>query len=373
MDLLKENNLPLLFNLNTYDFDLPSELIAFEPPPNRGESKLLVLDKNTGKITLTSFLELKNFLPPQSLIVANNTKVLPARIIGKKESLRQGQGGGKVEFLLLTPFPLLKIETASEDFFSCKALGLLKASKRLKPGQRVIFAPDFFLEVLANKDFGQAEVKLYFKGNLKEKFFNLGHIPLPPYIKREDRSLDKQRYQTIYATEEKLGAVAAPTAGLHFSKEFKKTLEQEGFSFAYLTLYVGYGTFSPIRTQDIRQHKMHAEYFELPQETVNKIKKAKLEKRPIVAIGTTTVRTLEGVFQKHQQLVAGRDFTDIYIYPGYKFKVVDHLLTNFHLPKSSLIIMVSAFAGLEHIKKAYKVAIEKKFRFFSYGDAMFII
>lgn len=371
MDLPKKDNLPDLFNLDTYDFSLPSELIASLPPKNRGTSRLLVLDKKGGDITLASFKELARFLPPKSLLVANNTKVLPARIWGRKK--QQNHLGGKVEFLLLTPFPLLKIQDTRENFKECIAEGLLRASKRPKPGQEVVFTPDFSLEVLETGDFGQAKVKLIFQGDLKEKFLQLGHIPLPPYIKRADTDLDRERYQTIYAAEEKIGAVAAPTAGLHFSPELQAKLTQLGFDFAYITLYVGYGTFSPIRTQDIRQHQMHGEYFEIPEQTARKIQEAKKNQRPVIAIGTTTVRTLEGAYQKHQKIRALKDVTDIYIFPGYEFKVVDHLITNFHLPKSSLIIMVSAFAGLENIKRAYKLAIEEKFRFFSYGDAMLII
>ncbi|WP_456324297.1 tRNA preQ1(34) S-adenosylmethionine ribosyltransferase-isomerase QueA [Desulfonauticus submarinus] len=356
-----------IFNLETYDFKLPEELIAQQPISKRSHSRLLVLNKNTGQIQLASFSELKHFLPSGSLLVGNNAKVLPARILGHKET------GGKVEFLLLTPFPLLKPKKISSNQYVVEAEGLLKASKRPKKNQKIIFKEDFYLIVKENKEFGQAKVQIFFQGNLKDKFIAYGHTPLPPYIRREDTQEDKTRYQTVYASEDKIGAVAAPTAGLHFTKHLKQELLAIGFDFTYITLYVGYGTFSPVRTKDIRNHQMHAEYFEISKKSAKVISQAKRAKRPIIAIGTTTVRTLEGAFALMGEIRPFSGFTDIFIYPGFKFKVIDHLITNFHLPKSSLIMLVSALAGIENIKRAYQVAIENKMRFFSYGDAMLIL
>ncbi|MDQ7032214.1 MAG: tRNA preQ1(34) S-adenosylmethionine ribosyltransferase-isomerase QueA [Desulfonauticus sp.] len=360
-------NIPEIYNLDTYDFELPEDLIAQNPVPNREGSRLLVLDRYSGEITTTTFANIKNYLPANSLLVANNTKVLPARVLGKKET------GGKVEFLLLTPFPLLKPQKHASGWFWVPVEGLIKASKRPKPGQKIIFGPDFYLIIQEEKEFGRIKGLLFFQKELKEKFLNYGHMPLPPYIQRPDSLEDKKHYQTVYAADEKLGAVAAPTAGLHFTPKLIQNLTNDGLEFEYITLFVGYGTFSPVRSQDIREHKMHPEYVEVSVKAAHKISQAQKQGRPIVAIGTTTVRTLEGVHAHLGKIAPFSGPINLFIYPGYKFQIIDHLITNFHLPRSSLFMLVSAFAGLDKAKQAYQTAIQQKFRFFSYGDAMLIL
>jgi len=355
-----------LYDLDTYSFDLPQELIAKTPAKQRDNSSLLVLKRATSELILTNFNQIGQFLPPKALLIGNNSKVLPARLKGRKTT------GGEVEFLLLSPLPLLQPQVQA-NWIVAEAEGLLKASKRPKPGQKVVFGPNFYLIVKQNLEFGRSKVELYAKDSLLEQFIHYGQIPLPPYLKRPVMPEDKRWYQTVYASAEKMGSVAAPTAGLHFSQQLKTKLEEMGFEFAYLTLYVGYGTFSPVRAKDIRQHQMHAEYFEIPEMTAQLINRAKTESRPIIAIGTTSARALEGVFQLKGKIEAFSGWTDIFIYPGFKWQVVDGLITNFHLPKSSLLMLVASFAGLDKIQTAYAYAIQHRLRFFSYGDAMLIL
>ncbi|MDC0336472.1 tRNA preQ1(34) S-adenosylmethionine ribosyltransferase-isomerase QueA, partial [Pseudodesulfovibrio sp.] len=294
-----------------------------------------------------------------------NSRVIPARIFGTKPT------GGKCEFLLLTPLPLIEPEE-KEGWITAPAEGLLKASKTPKPGTTITFADDFRLVAKEAGHFGRWQVELQWKGDLTELFQEHGHLPLPPYIKRPDSDEDKERYQTTYADTSKTGSVAAPTAGLHFTPEYRQRLADKGFGWAEVTLYVGYGTFSPVRCEDIREHQMHHEYIEIPEATAKAIRTAKAQGRPIIAVGTTSARTLEGMFRECGEIAKFQGETDIFISPGYEFNVIDGIITNFHLPESSLIIMISALAGRKTILSAYGYALKNDFRFFSYGDAMLI-
>ncbi|WP_147819535.1 tRNA preQ1(34) S-adenosylmethionine ribosyltransferase-isomerase QueA [Salidesulfovibrio onnuriiensis] len=353
------------FQLESYDYHLPEERIAQQPADQRDASRLLVLDRGEGSLGLAEFRELPDLLPKGALLVANNSKVIPARMFGTKPT------GGRIEFLLLTPLPLIEGQQDG-DWMQARVEGLLRSSKPAKKGTVITILDD--LEVIPEEqgDFGKWWVTLRWRGDLERLICSTGHLPLPPYIKRPDTEADAERYQTTYADDSKAGSVAAPTAGLHFTPEVRERLAGMGFEWAQVTLYVGYGTFSPVRCPDIRDHRMHKEYIEVPRETAEAIKKAKAEGRPVIAVGTTSARTLEGMFSECKEIREFKGETDIFIYPGYEFRMVDGLLTNFHLPESSLIIMVSALAGRETILEAYKTALDNGFRFFSYGDAMLI-
>ena len=357
--------IPPEFDLQSYDFDLPEALIAQDPAEQRGASRLLVLDRATGEIREALFPDIADLLPEGALLVINNTKVLPARLIGRKDS------GGRVEFLLLTPLALITPEAGPNGLFRAEAEGLLKASKGPRPGE-VLHFPGIEILVLEKGDFGRARVRMTWSGDLAAHFLNQGHIPLPPYIRREDRAEDHARYQTVYSRQDKLGSVAAPTAGLHFTPDILDTLSNRGITRAEVTLYVGYGTFSPVRAEDIREHAMHAEYAEVSPETADLLSRTKAEGRPVVAVGTTTTRALESMATRRGGIGPFQGWTDIFIHPGYRFQVVDQLVTNFHLPRSSLIIMVATLAGRRRILDAYQHAVRRGFRFFSYGDAMLI-
>ncbi|MDY7001960.1 MAG: tRNA preQ1(34) S-adenosylmethionine ribosyltransferase-isomerase QueA, partial [Thermodesulfobacteriota bacterium] len=314
------------------------------------------------------FSRLPEFLPKGALLVANDSKVIPARLFGRKKTR------GRVEFLLLTPISLIDYEpTGRKDMRQATAHGLIHASKAPKPGDEIYFSQDFYLEVLEKKDFGLCGVRLFWRGDLGRLFQKLGHTPLPPYIRRPDTHEDARRYQTVYANKDKPGSVAAPTAGLHFTQKFKKKLQDQGFEWAAVTLHVGYATFSPVRCPDIRDHPMHTEYVEISKQTATAVKKAKREGRALVAVGTTSVRALEGAFAKTGEIAPFAGWTDLFLYPGRPFNVVDGLLTNFHLPESSLLIMVCGFAGREVMLSAYEKAKNFGFRFYSYGDAMLIL
>lgn len=358
--------IPQDFLLSSYNFELPEDRIAQQPADRRDGSRLLVLDRDTDTVTPTGFTDLIDHLPDNALLVVNNSRVIPARIFGEKPT------GGKVEFLLLTPLPLIEAETDGE-WKSATVEGLLRASKTPKPGSIVTFSDGFYLVAGEPGEFGRWKVELRWKGDLESLFSEHGHLPLPPYIKRPDSDADRERYQTTYANESKTGSVAAPTAGLHFTPEFRQKISDSGYEWAEVTLYVGYGTFSPVRCEDIRDHKMHAEYIEVPAETAEAIRKAKAEGRPVIAVGTTSARSLEGMYRECGEVSEFKGETDIFISPGYTFNVVDGMLTNFHLPESSLIIMISALAGRKTILSAYEFALANNFRFFSYGDAMLII
>ncbi len=374
--------IPLDFLLSSYNFDLPEKNIAQVPSEKRDSSKLLVYSKNTQQIEFSEFKNILNFLPCSEsglkpLFIANNSKVVPARLFATSEF------GGKRELLLLTPPPILERNAQNNgDNFSCEAEVLLKPSKSAKIGQIWEFTPYLKVEILEKYDYGKNKVKLIWTKNITEIFEEFGHLPLPPYIKRTANTTeDKERYQTIYAKQDKAGSVAAPTAGLHFTPELKNSLLEAGCLWEEVTLHVGYGTFTPVRVDDIREHPMHSEYFEISSATVQAILKAKAEKRPVIAVGTTSCRVLEGCAEKWNKsentLLPSQgmlDSTNVFIYPHKQnaFKVIDALITNFHLPESSLLMLVSAFSSREEILNIYKEAIERDFRFFSYGDAMLI-
>jgi len=357
--------IPEDYLLASYDYALSEDRIAQEPAQRRDGSKLLVLDRAADSLTPTLFTDLLDYLPDNCLLVANNSRVIPARIFGRKPT------GGQVEFLLLTPLPLLEPREEC-GWLTARAEGLLRASKGPKKGTIVTFAEDFSLTAEERGEFGRWQVTLRWKGDLTELFNRYGHLPLPPYIKRPDGEADRERYQTTYSDKAKTGSVAAPTAGLHFTPELRERIKAKGIQWAEVTLYVGYGTFSPVRCPDIRDHRMHAEYIEVSAETAESIRQAKAEGRPVIAVGTTSARTLEGMVREAGSIRQFRGETDIFISPGYTFQVIDGILTNFHLPESSLIIMISALAGRKKILEAYMFALENNFRFFSYGDAMLI-
>lgn len=340
--------------LSDFHYDLPQELIALYPPEERSGSRLLTLDGRTGETGHLPFKALPDLLKPDDLLVFNNTKVIPARLHGRKET------GGQVEVL---------IERIIDPH---RAMAQIRASKSPKPGSRLQIADNVWLEV-SGRD-GEFFVIGYPDGDLHALLEQWGHIPLPPYIERPDQALDRERYQTIFA--ERPGAVAAPTAGLHFDQALMTAIERRGVGSARVTLHVGAGTFQPVRTANIEQHRMHSEYLEVSDELCDLIRTTRYNGGRVIAVGTTAVRSLETAALKAEQ--AGRDLcgyrgdTDIFIYPGYRFRCIDAMITNFHLPESTLLMLVSAFATREHILKAYAQAIAERYRFFSYGDAMFI-
>lgn len=356
------------FELQNYDYELPAQQIAQNPRDKRGESSLLVYNRQTEEINWTCFKNILDFLPAEALIVSNNSKVIPARLLGKRKDT-----GGKAEFLLLTPLPFVQDVNAHKGWRSAHVEGVLRIKSRIRTGLEVEFTDYCKLVILHQKDFGRVKAELFWKEDLKDILYKIGHMPLPPYIQRPDSQMDKKRYQTVYAKEEKCGSVAAPTAGLHFSPDLMQKMQAKWFKWAEVTLYVGYGTFSPIRCQDIRKHQMHPEFIEISKETAAAVKQAKTEDRPVVAVGTTTVRTLESVASMKGEIIPFAGWTDHFIYPGYSFQVVDHLITNFHLPQSSLILMVSALVGRKKLLSLYEQALEKGYRFFSYGDAMLVL
>jgi S-adenosylmethionine:tRNA ribosyltransferase-isomerase len=335
-----------------FDFDLPPELIAQFPSAERGSSRLLHVD-SAGALHDRWFRELPSLLRPDDLLVMNDTRVIKARLFGQKDS------GGRVELL---------VERVLDEF---EALAFIRASHAPKPGSRIQLADGITLEVLARQD---DLTRLRFPQPVLEVLDRLGQLPLPPYIEHTPTADDETRYQTIYASEP--GAVAAPTAGLHFDEAMLAKLREQGVRTAQVTLHVGAGTFQPVRVENVAEHKMHSERYTLPQATVDAIRDTRARGGQVVAVGTTSLRALEAAAQKATaqsgQLAAGSDETDIFITPGYRFQVVDTLITNFHLPKSTLLMLVSAFAGLETIRAAYAHAVRERYRFFSYGDAMFL-
>ena len=345
--------IPPLFRLSSYDYELPEELIAQYPSKERSESRLLVLKRPKGELTHhRGFREITRYFRPGDLLVVNDSRVFPARLYGRKET------GGRIEVLLLRlpekggPVPALL------------------RGRRPRPGLKIFFEKGLFAEVLELLEGGKVLLRLEAKGDILKLLEEIGHVPLPPYIRRPDQVEDLFRYQTVYAR--KPGSVAAPTAGFHFSQELLKELEKIGVKILSVTLHVGYGTFAPVKTEDIREHRLHEEYVEISEDTAQAINQAKEEGRKVFAVGTTTLRALEFAV-KEGKVRAISSWCGLYIYPGFSFKVVDHLITNFHLPRSSLLILVAAFAGLENIKKAYREAIKRRYRFFSYGDAMLIL
>jgi S-adenosylmethionine:tRNA ribosyltransferase-isomerase len=347
-----------------FSFELPEELIAQAPTARRGESRLLVLDRGSGSRTHSSVSRLADFIEPGSLMVFNDSRVRKARIYG--EALDTGM---KTEFLLLRRRP--------DGSWEAQATKL----KKQRPGRRYALAGGAVAEVLGMGEAGGEgrpdSVLLRFEPELSEDYLErYGHVPLPPYIKREDAPSDDERYQTVYSRE--VGSAACPTAGLHFTEELLAELEGKGVRRATVTLHVGLGTFLPVRSETIEDHAMHEEEYSVPEETAREVMSAKAEGRPVIAVGTTSLRTLESAWEggdaegRGGSLKAGRGSTRIFIYPGYRFKAVDRLFTNFHTPKSTLLMLVSAFAGREAILDAYAEAVQERYRFFSYGDAMLI-
>ena len=339
--------------MKTSDFwyDLPPELIAQTPLAQRDHSRLMCLDKATGAIEHRHFYDLLELLRPGDLLVMNNSRVLPARLYGHKEGHT-----GRMEFLLLEQKEQMVWEI------------LAKPGRKAQPGDRFVFGDGLLrAEVLRVEEDGNRVVRFSCDGEFYETLDQIGQMPLPPYITQKLE--DKERYQTVYSKD--LGSAAAPTAGLHFTKELLAKLAEKGVELAYVTLHVGLGTFRPVKVDDVTQHKMHSEHYFLPQETVDKIAAAKARGGRVIAVGTTSCRTLEAVGSQGP-LRACEGYTDIFIYPGYQFQVLDGLITTFHLPESTLIMLVSALAGKENILHAYQVAVEERYRFFSFGDAMFI-
>lgn len=334
--------------LEDFDYELPKELIASYPVEPRDSCRLMVLDRKTGEIQHRIFRDIVEYLQPGDLMVFNDSKVIPARLIGKKEG-----GKAKIEVFL--------VRQIEDNVW----YALIKNIRRLKEGQKIVVGEEFYVEFLGRED-EKAVVKLHSE-NIFQDLEKYGHVPLPPYIERQDEEKDKQLYQTVYARKE--GSVASPTAGLHFTQKLIENIKNRGVNTAFVTLHVGLGTFKPIKTSNIQEHKMHEEFYTIPDETLQLIHKVKESGKSVIAVGTTVVRTLESFAKTGIK----EGFTDIFIYPPYQFKIVDKLITNFHLPKSTLILLVSAIAGRENILKAYNTAVRERYRFFSYGDAMFII
>ena len=368
--------------LSDYDYNLPEDLIAQMPADKRENSRMMVLNRKDRTISHKHFYDIVDLLDSNTLLVMNNTKVLPARLIGHKDT------GAKIEVFLLKPFsprPLWEREEfvneqnceLTNSGEGCLWSVLIKPSKRIKPETIIKISDELSVKALERlEENGEWLVELIFDGNnILDVLHRNGQIPLPPYIERkipnEDlKKLDFERYQTVYAKDE--GSVAAPTAGLHFTKEILNKLENKGIELAYVTLNVGLGTFRPVQCENVENHKMHSETFEISETAAQQINKAKADGKKIVAVGTTTVRTLETAYQKYGCIKACHDHSELFIYPPYEFKVIDNLITNFHLPKSTLLMLVSALAGKDFIFDAYKEAIENKYRFFSYGDCMYI-
>ena len=349
--------------LSEYDYNLPEELIAQLPADKRENSRMMVLDRTNYSIEHKHFYDIVDYIDKDTLLVMNNTKVLPARLIGHKDT------GAKIEVFLLKPMG---------DKNSNSWDVLIKPSKRIKPDTVIKISDELSAKAIKRlEENGEWLVELLYdeSKNILDVLHKNGNIPLPPYIERkipnEDlKKLDFERYQTVYAKDE--GSVAAPTAGLHFTQEILNKLEKNGVELCYVTLNVGLGTFRPVQCENILEHKMHSESFEISEKAAEQINRAKKEGKKILAVGTTTVRTLETAFQRYGCIKACHDTSELFIYPPYEFKVIDNLITNFHLPKSTLLMLVSALAGKDFIFKAYDEAIKNKYRFFSYGDCMLI-
>lgn len=341
-----------IYNVDYYDYNLPEELIAQKPIKDRSSSKMLVLDKKSGQYQDKSFKDIIDYLNKGDVLVLNDTKVIPARLIGLKEDT-----GALIELLLL--------KNLEDDIWEC----LARPGKRLKEYTVIVFGNgELKARVISKREEGIVLVKLQYNGILYEILDKLGEMPLPPYI--HEKLEEKNRYQTVYAKVP--GSAAAPTAGLHFTEDILNQLKSKGVIITYVTLHVGLGTFRPVSASNLLEHDMHSEVYMMSKETADILNLAKLEKRRIIAVGTTSTRTIESVISKYNEFRKCTESTNIFIYPGYKFKGIDGLITNFHLPKSTLVMLVSALASRDNIMNAYKHAIEKKYRFFSFGDSMFI-
>ena len=339
-------------DVKDFDYELPEELIAQDPLEDRSSSRLMVLDKTTGNVEHHIFKDILEYLKPGDCLVINNTKVIPARLYGVKEGTN-----AKIELLLL--------KRKENDVWET----LVKPGKKAKPGTRIIFGDGLLVgEIIDIVEEGNRLIQFHYEGIFEEILDQLGQMPLPPYITHQLQ--DKGRYQTVYAKYD--GSAAAPTAGLHFTKELLEQVKAKGVDIAEVTLHVGLGTFRPVKVENVLEHHMHSEFYMVSQEAADKINHAKKNGNRVISVGTTSTRTLESAADENGYLKETSGWTDIFIYPGYKFKVIDGLITNFHLPQSTLVMLVSALAGREHVLHAYQIAVEEKYRFFSFGDAMFI-
>ena len=340
-------------DVKDFDYDLPEELIAQDPLEDRSSSRLMVLDKKTGEVSHHVFKEIVKYLRPGDCLVINNTKVIPARLYGVKEGTE-----AKIEILLL--------KRKENDIWET----LVKPGKKCKIGTKIVFGEGILTgEVVDIVEEGNRLIQFHYEGIFEEILDRLGQMPLPPYITHQLQ--DKNRYQTVYAKYD--GSAAAPTAGLHFTPELLQQVRDMGVEIAEVTLHVGLGTFRPVKETDVLKHHMHSEFYKIEQSEADKINKAKKEGHRVIAVGTTSTRTLESAADENGFLTEKSGWTEIFIYPGYQFKVIDALITNFHLPESTLVMLVSALAGREHVLAAYETAVEEKYRFFSFGDAMFIV
>lgn len=339
--------------VSDFTFDLPEELIAQDPLEDRSSSRLLTLDKHSGAVGHDIFKNITKYLKEGDCLVLNNTRVIPARLIGAKEDT-----GGKVEVLLLKRKSDATWET------------LVKPGKKARPGARISFGDGMLIgEVVEVLEDGNRLIRFEYEGIFEEVLDQLGQMPLPPYITHQLQ--DKERYQTVYAKHN--GSAAAPTAGLHFTQKLLEEIRSMGVKIAYVTLHVGLGTFRPVKVEDVLEHHMHSEFYQIEEEDAKCINETKASGGRVISVGTTSTRTLESVADEAGYIKAGNGWTNIFIYPGYKFRVIDGLITNFHLPESTLLMLVSALAGREHILNAYKIAVEERYRFFSFGDAMLIL
>ena len=340
--------------IEEFDYHLPPSLIAQYPPPQRGETSLMLLQRQTGAIEHRAFGDIAQYLNPFDLLVMNNTRVLPARLIGRKET------GGRVEMLLIPSWNGIRGEWKA----------LIKGGGKMKRGSRIRFEQGLEGEVGEVKD-GIGKVSFFCQGEVIDVLRKIGHVPLPPYIKRGDEALDRERYQTVFA--ERDGSIAAPTAGLHFTHALLQSLRENGVRIAMITLHVGIGTFTPVKARDLEDHIMEAEWIEISEETAREIEGTKARGRKVIAVGTTTTRALESFSNGSGGVRPGKGMTSLFIHPPYRFGVIDGLVTNLHLPKSTLVMLASAFAGKDLLMKAYQEGIRRKYRFYSYGDAMLIL
>lgn len=339
-------------NVKDYDYDLPEELIAQDPLEDRSSSRLMVLDRQTGDVEHRHFTDILEYLHPGDCLVINNTKVIPARLFGVKEDTQ-----AKIEVLLL--------KRKENDIWET----LVKPGKKAKPGTKLVFGDGLLTaEVVDVVEEGNRLIQFHYDGIFEEILDQLGQMPLPPYITHQLK--DKNRYQTVYAKYD--GSAAAPTAGLHFTKELLQKVKDMGVDIAEVTLHVGLGTFRPVKVENVLDHHMHSEFYMVSQEAADKINRAKESGHRVIAVGTTSTRTLEAAADENGRLHETSGCTEIFIYPGYQFKVIDALITNFHLPQSTLVMLVSALAGREHVLHAYEIAVKERYRFFSFGDAMLI-
>ena len=357
--------------LKDFSYDLPTELVAQRPLLGRGDSRMLLLGRSSGELADSNFSRLPDLVSGDELIVVNNARVIPARLLGRRAGVRSEPVSAKsrirgehltatVELLLLRPLE-------QPDMWEV----LARPGRKVRVGERVIFGEgELTAEITDRGDYGLRTARFSCEGDFRATVERLGHVPLPPYIDRPDESPDRERYQTVFA--KKWGAVAAPTAGLHFTAETLDTLRGRGCETAELTLEVGYGTFQPIHSETVEGHRMHSERYNISEETAGAVNRARADRRPVLAVGTTVVRALESAAGEDGRVRAGGGETELFIFPGTEFRVVDKLLTNFHLPESSLLILVCAFAGRERVLAAYRHAVEQRYRFYSYGDCMLI-